>query len=250
MNVLNYIKSTTKKRGMHFSLMDPDQKKSGLKEAGETAAKLGKMGTDVILVGGSTNIKPEFLDDFVLTVKKNFKGPVILFPGGLDGVTKYADAILLMSLVNSRNPYWITGVQSKAAPYIKQTGVEAIPMAYLIIEPGMKVGEIGEADLIKREDSKRTGGYAAAAELSGFALIYLEAGSGAPQHVPIAMVESARKNAKIPLIVGGGIRKAEDAKKILQAGADIIVTGTVIEDDVHKVKDIITVVKHFKKQVI
>ncbi|PKL73018.1 MAG: geranylgeranylglyceryl/heptaprenylglyceryl phosphate synthase, partial [Methanobacteriales archaeon HGW-Methanobacteriales-2] len=35
------------------------------------------------------------------------------------------------------------------------------------------------------------------------------------------------------VIVGGGIRAGEDAKKVAQAGADIIVTGTVVENTSH-----------------
>lgn len=60
-------------------------------------------------------------------------------------------------------------------------------------------------------------------------LIYLEAGSGAVNSVSAEMIKAVKKNISIPLIVGGGIRTAEQAEKICTAGADIIVVGNVLE---------------------
>ncbi len=247
MKVLESIKKTTKKRPMHFSLIDPDPKKNGISEAGETAARLSSMGTDAIMVGGSTGVNAKFLDMFVLAIKKNFKGPVILFPGGMQGLTRHADALFFMSLLNSRNPFWITRIQEKAALHVKRMGIETIPMAYIIIEPGMKVGKVGEADLIKRYENDRAAGYAAAAELLGFSVVYLEAGSGATSPVTPKMVSSVKRRIGIPLIVGGGITNPGQAKQATKAGADIIVTGTIIEDDVEMVRNIIKAVKEFRK---
>jgi phosphoglycerol geranylgeranyltransferase len=53
----------------------------------------------------------------------------------------------------------------------------------------------------------------------------------------------------VPLIVGGGIRRAGQAKNIAEAGADVIVTGTIVEQDISKLKTIINVIKRpqFKK---
>ena len=55
------------------------------------------------------------------------------------------------------------------------------------------------------------------------------------------MITCVKKNIKVPLVVGGGIRNPEDAKNILNAGADIIVIGNAIEKDpsfLKKVSDI------------
>jgi phosphoglycerol geranylgeranyltransferase len=40
-----------------------------------------------------------------------------------------------------------------------------------------------------------------------------------------------RSNLRIPIIVGGGIRTPEDSLMVKNAGANAIVTGTVIEDE-------------------
>ena len=94
----------------------------------------------------------------------------------------------------------------------------------------MKVGEVGEADLVGRDDLERAIEYALAAELFGMSLLYLEAGSGAPEPVPPAMVSAVKKEVSIPLIVGGGIVEANQAAALARAGADIVVTGTLVEN--------------------
>ena len=112
---------------------------------------------------------------------------------------------------------------------MKAWGLEAIPLAYLIVEPGMRAGEIGHADPIPREDATEAVRYALAAQYMGMQLVYLEAGSGAPEPVPSAMVTAVKRAISIPLIVGGGIRTPEAARAVARAGADIVVTGTVVE---------------------
>lgn len=104
-------------------------------------------------------------------------------------------------------------------------------MGYIIVEPGMEAGMVGEAECIARDDVKSAIGYSVAGELLGMKLIYLEAGSGAPEPVPQNIISGVKESIDIPLIVGGGIRRAEHAEAAVQAGADIIVTGTVVEEE-------------------
>ena len=101
---------------------------------------------------------------------------------------------------------------------------------YVIIEPGMKVGEVGEADPVRRDDIARAIGYAMTAEFFGMDLVYLEAGSGAPEPVPSEMIRGVKESIDIPLVVGGGVTSAEKAADIARAGADIVVTGTLVEN--------------------
>jgi phosphoglycerol geranylgeranyltransferase len=60
--------------------------------------------------------------------------------------------------------------------------------------------------------------------------IYLEAGSGAKRVVPPEMIHAVKRYISGPLIVGGGIRSREQALAAASAGADIIVTGNVVEN--------------------
>ncbi|MEE1118048.1 MAG: geranylgeranylglyceryl/heptaprenylglyceryl phosphate synthase [Methanosphaera sp.] len=238
MNVENYINETLKDHKMHFTLIDPDEQSP--EEAAKMAQAAEKANSDGILVGGSITDQ----DDLNLTVKaikENTDLPVVLFPGNISGVSKFADAILFMSLLNSTNPYWITGAQALSAPSIKKMGIETIPMGYLIIEPGGTVGWVGDAKPIPRKKSDLALAYSMAAEFLGMRVIYLEAGSGADSHIPLDFIMKVKKLTNLILIVGGGIRTAQDAKEVSQAGADIVITGTVVEeteDAYEKIKEL------------
>lgn len=239
------IYKSSEKAALHFSLIDPDPEKT--KNLEEVVKKLTKWGTDAVMVGGSTLSDKSYLDSVVKKIKQNTDKPVILFPGDANGISRYADAVFFMSLLNSKDPYWISGIQSRGAFFVKEADIEVIPMAYVIIEPGMKAGEVGKADLIKRDDSEKAARYALAAQYFGMSLVYLEAGSGADKPVPVEMVKKVRQSLEIPLIVGGGIRSASAAEERVRAGADIIVTGTIIERDANKVREIIEAVKSVKR---
>jgi phosphoglycerol geranylgeranyltransferase len=72
--------------------------------------------------------------------------------------------------------------------------------------------------------------HALAGQYLGMRFIYLEAGSGAKNSVPPDMVRTVKHYIDVPLIVGGGIRSREQALAAASAGADIIVTGNVVEE--------------------
>ena len=71
--------------------------------------------------------------------------------------------------------------------------------------------------------------YSLAAQYLGMRFLYLEAGSGVTSHVPVDMISQVKKVYNGKLIVGGGIKNVQDAVKISNAGADIIVIGTLLE---------------------
>lgn len=228
MKVTDYIYERVKKGTMHMTLLDP------AKQDPEHAAKMASvaegMGTDAIMVGGSTGVTQENLDATILAIKKKVKVPVIYFPSGAHAISPYADAMYFMSMLNSTTVENVILQQVKGAPIVKMIKVEPISMGYIIVEPGMKVGEVGKARPIPRTDPKTAAAYALAAEYMGMKLVYLEAGSGAPEAVPLDMIAAVKKTITVPLIVGGGIRDAQTAEKVRLAGADIVVTGTVVED--------------------
>ncbi|MBI5061442.1 MAG: phosphoglycerol geranylgeranyltransferase, partial [Candidatus Aenigmarchaeota archaeon] len=156
--------------------------------------------------------------------------------------------IFFMSLLNSRTPVWITGMQAKGALAIQQADLEPIPVGYLVVEPGMKVGKVGKATLIKQKEHRKAAAYALAAQYFGMRFVYLEAGSGATKPVPPEMVMAVSSAVDIPIIVGGGLKTPEAVVQRLVAGADIIVTGTVIEKDFEKLRKIISEINKFKRR--
>jgi phosphoglycerol geranylgeranyltransferase len=213
---------------LHFTLIDPE-KSRGEQAAAVARAAVGA-GSHAILLGGSTGITPELVGDAARAIHRTVRVPTIIFPEGPASLSSDADAVLFMSLLNSRNLDLVIRAHAHAAPVVRRLGLEAIPMGYLVVAPGMRVGEVGQVDAVPRDSPAEAAGYALAAEMLGMRLVYLEAGSGAPEPVPIPMVAAVRKALRIPLVVGGGIRSGPEARALLQGGADILVTGTVTEE--------------------
>jgi len=228
----SYIINKLNKEGaLHFSLIDPDP----LRQSPARAARMVKYavdaGTDAIMVGGSTAHDQGYVDKTIGKIKTNLDIPIIIFPGGITNVSNKADAIFYMSLLNSADPYFIIGQQALASYMIKTSNIEPISMGYLIIEPGATAGWIGNAKLLPRRKPELTAAYSLAAEMFGFKLIYLEAGSGA-QKIPPEIINLCSKVLSIPIIAGGGVVCKEDAREFIEAGADIIVMGTYLEKNV------------------
>jgi len=244
MSIASSIIKKTGEKKLHFSLLDPDKQKPWV--AGSIAKTVEEAGSSAIMVGGSTLVSQKQVDETVKAIKKQSNLPVILFPSAAKYLSEHADAVFFMSLLNSRNLDYVIREHVKGAYFIKQSKIEPISMGYVIVEPGMTVGRIGEVELIKQDDIETAVGYALAAQYLGMNFFYLEAGSGAPTPVPNKMITAVKKNIDIPLIVGGGIRDAKTAKEKTQAGADIIVTGTKLEEEKNlkqALKDIIKAIE-------
>jgi len=214
-------------RAIHITLLDPE--KVTPQTASETAHETETSGTTAIMVGGSTVTSPTHLDRVVRAIKKTVKIPVILFPNNITGISRYADAIWFMSLLNSSDPYFIAGVHVLGAPLVKKFRLEAIPLGYIIVGEGEAVSVIGRACPIPYDKHELAAAHALAAQYLGMHFAYLEAGSGAKQTVRPEMVKVVKDLVSIPLIVGGGVKTGKQARELADAGADIIVTGTVAE---------------------
>lgn len=234
MKVENYLLRIISRDGAaHLTLIDPA--KQSPKVAGEIASDAERAGSSGIMVGGSTRAGGELLDRTVVAAKGGSDLPVILFPASEAGISKHADAIFFMSMLNSRDPYFISGAQMLGAHLVRKYKLEALPMAYIVVEPGGEAGRVGKAELIPRDKSELAAAYALAAKYLGMRLVYLEAGSGAGMPVPVEMVKAVRKIFDGTLIVGGGIRAPKAASERVRAGADVIVTGTIVEKSADRV---------------
>jgi len=245
--VFKYIVKKRKSHPLHFTLIDPDKQKP--KDAAKLAKQVEKYGSDAIMIGGSQAAQAIYLDDTIKAIKEVTDLPIILFPSSHAGVSKSADAIFFMSLLNSRSAQYLIEEQMKGSILIKSYGLETLGMAYLIVESGrMTTAEwAGDVKALPRNKPELVVGYALSAKFYGMKFVYLEAGSGAEHSVPekmIMMAKQAVTNGKNNnfVIVGGGIRDAKTAKEKVMSGADIIVTGTVGEDNPEKLRDIIDAV--------
>jgi phosphoglycerol geranylgeranyltransferase len=246
--VWKYITEKLESEGaLHFSLLDPDPFKITPEIAGQMASLAEKAGSDAIMVGGSTAFM--IIDEAVKAISESVDIPTILFPGGISGISKYADAIFFMSLFNSTNPHFIVGTQALASAEIKMLDIEPISMAYLIVAPGKTAAWVGDAKPFPRDKPKLALAYAMAAEMFGFRLVYLEAGSGAEGGgVPPEMISTVSQLIDIPLITGGGFNDAKSVRTAVESGASIVVQGTYLEkhllsDDGKGLSEIVKVLK-------
>jgi len=214
----------------YFVLIDPD--KQDIPKAVKMAKKCEKADVDVLLVGGSL-LFAHYFDELIQAIKAECSLPVIIFPGSTRQLSPFADAILFISLISGRNPSMLIGEQVTAAPIIKAMGLEAISTAYMFIESGniTTAQFISDTRPIPREKPEIAIAHVLAAEYLGMKFAYLEAGSGAKYSVPENIISTLQDYITIPLIVGGGIRTPEEARKKVSAGASFIVTGNVLEKD-------------------
>lgn len=209
-----------------------------------------KAGVDGLLIGGSLITNGDLADTLRL-VKSVTSLPSVLFPGSVSQVIPDADAILYLSLVSGRNAEHLIGKHVLAAPLIKKYGIETIPTAYMLIESGTKttVEYISGSSPLPRNKPEIAAATALASQYLGMKMIYLEAGSGAQLTVPDEMVRAVSGAVDIPVIVGGGIRSAENAASKVQNGAKVIVTGNFFEDeDNWKLLGEFSEAVHFKKK--
>ncbi len=247
MKVMDYILKKLESEKIHMGLIDPDEQSP--EDAGKIASLLEDSSSDAVMVGGSTGVGVEVVDETVKHIKENVSIPVVLFPTSAGTITPRADAIYFMSMLNSLDRQKVIGEQVKGAPIVREINLEPISMAYLVVEPGMTVGRVGEAEVIPRDEPGLAISYSLAAQYLGMRTVYLEAGSGAPSPIPSKMIREVKEAINIPLFVGGGVRTKEQAYEVANAGADVIVTGTVIEesDDIKsKVEGLVSAIKQSK----
>jgi phosphoglycerol geranylgeranyltransferase len=242
--VEKYLLERIKAEGaIHITLVDPE--KVTPPQASRVAENAKNSGTSAIMIGGSTFVSQAHLDAVVKAIRRTVKIPTILFPNNITGISHHADAIWFMSLLNSVDPYFLIGAQVLGAPLVKKYGLEPISMGYVIVGDGGTAGIVGKAIPVPYNKPELAAAHALAGQYLGMHFIYLEGGSGAKTPVPPEMIHAVKHFVDIPLIVGGGIRTKERALAAASAGADIIVTGNIIEriDAKQKVSEIIDGIK-------
>lgn len=221
------LQSHNANKPLRALLLDPD----GCQDPRKVLQIANRTGVAMVLVGGS-----EVHSDtgaFVSEVKRHTQLPVVLFPGHSSQFTPNADSILLLSLISGRNPDYLIEHHVAVAPALKRSGMEAIPTGYILIDGGCStsVQRVSRTQPIASDAIDVAVATAVAGELLGMRLIYLEAGSGAVNPVPSQLIRAVRAAVDVPLIVGGGIRSAEQYRVAVESGANIVVVGNSVESN-------------------
>ena len=230
------VQEKSKNNKMLAVLLDPD--KIVWENLDNLISKINESPATHIFIGGSL-VESNRLDELILKIRRfsRFGGqgalPIVLFPGNPSQISKSADAILFLSLISGRNPDYLIQHHVNAAPILKNSDLEIIPTAYILIDSGSQtaVEKVSKTKPIDRDDIELVINTAIAGEMLGNKLIYLEAGSGANKAVPLQMIKKVSKNIKIPLIVGGGIKDLQGIQNAYNSGADLVVVGTAFENN-------------------
>ncbi len=211
-------------------LIDPD------KVNDQTVAELIELSVsskvDYFFVGGSLVVS-NYLDQCLQLIKKSCSIPTVLFPGSPSQVSKYADALLYLSLISGRNAELLIGQHVVSAPMVKKSGLEVMSTGYMVVDGGAQttVSYISNSSPLPSDKSEIAVCTALAGEMLGMKLIYMDAGSGAKNPISETMITKVAQSISVPLIVGGGIIDPEKAYLNCKAGADVIVVGNAIEKD-------------------
>ena len=229
--ILELLKRARRENRKLFAvLVDPDKSDD---RSLDVLTKTGKeAGIDLFLVGSSI-LRDDRFDSTLLRLKQQAHCPVIIFPGNAMQVSEHADGILLLSLISGRNADLLIGQHVLAAPFLRNSGIEIIPTAYLLIDSGAptSVSYMSQTLPIPHDKDDIASCTALAGEQLGLQVLYLDAGSGARHPVSARMIRNVRQVTNIPLVIGGGIRTPEKAAELSQAGADMIVVGNSLETD-------------------
>lgn len=217
-------------------LIDPD-KVENLSGLEDLISRANSNKVDAIFIGGSL-VTNDDIDTLVKFVKQKFYGQVVLFPGGVNQISGFADGILFLNLISGRNPEFLIGRQVVGAPLVNKLRLDVYPTGYMLIGESSSASYMSNTKPIPYEEVEIAKATAMAGAMMGNHLIFMDAGSGANQPVAEEMIRSVRENIDLPLIVGGGIRNFDQAMNALEAGADMIVVGNVLEKEPHLIQEL------------
>ncbi|MBN1158526.1 MAG: geranylgeranylglyceryl/heptaprenylglyceryl phosphate synthase [Bacteroidales bacterium] len=230
-------------RKIFIVLIDPEfHTVDSVRKTADTATIAG---TDLILVGGSLTSRP--VDNLIEAIKDSTDCPVLLFPGNLFQLSDKADGILLSSMISGRNPEYLIGNHVLISQFLKKSGLEIIPTGYLLIDghPLSSVEYISNTRPIPADKTDIIAATALAGEQLGLKLIYLEAGSGAARPVKEHAITAIKNIVTLPLIAGGGIKTPADIRLLYKSGANGVVVGSAVENDLRILKSLARVKLEF-----
>lgn len=230
--ILTHLKTLRKENKKALAvLVDPD-KITDAAHVTHVINLIKHAGADMVCVGGSLMVEDRF-HEVMKEIKERCSIPVILFPGSPQQLSASADAMLFLSLISGRNAELLIGQHVQAAPVIKKSGIEVIPTGYMLVDCGRPTtaSYMSQTFPIPYNKPEIASATAMAGEMLGLGCIYLDGGSGADKPVSPTMIEAVRASVDCPIIVGGGIRTERQVQEAYDAGADMIVIGTVFETE-------------------
>jgi len=105
---------------IHMTLVDPE--KVTPEQASQIAENAKASGTAAIMIGALHFCFSESSGRRFESHPSAVKTPTILFPNNITGISRHADAIWFMSLLNSVDPYFLVGAQISRRTTVKKFG--------------------------------------------------------------------------------------------------------------------------------
>lgn len=235
-SILNILKDSRKKLAL---LIDPEKNHTST-DLAPILERLSALKPDFIFVGGST-VSHEQMDRCLKHLKAHTNIPLIIFPGSHEQINDQADGILYLSLLSGRNPDYLIGQQVRSAKSLKDMEIETISTAYLLVDGGKNssVAYVSQTSPIPNDQVSIAVNTAVAGQLLGFGCVFMDAGSGALNSVSTEMIGAVKEEIDIPLIIGGGLKSISDIENAYEAGADVVVIGNKIEEDIDFMLDMV-----------
>lgn len=223
--------SIASRKGQIAVLIDPD-KCSDKTKLSELLKRAKFANVDFLFVGGSTVSQHDFIESIEF-IKQSSSIPLVIFPGASHQISNEADALLYLSLISGRNPDFLIGHHVQSAQEVFEMDIEVIPTAYILIDGGStsSVAYVSQTTPIPSDHHSIIMNTAKAGVLQGKKLIYLDAGSGAKKPIPSQVISRLQELNK-PVIVGGGIKTREKIESLKESGANVIVIGNQLEENI------------------
>jgi len=228
-------------------LVDPD-KKNETEDLIPLVERINLLSPSAIFIGGSTVNSQDF-KHCITKVRELTSTPIVLFPGSHLQIDDQADSILFLSLISGRNPDFLIGHQVEAAHILKKMDLEVIPTGYMLIDGGKTsaVSYVSQTTPIPSDQTVIAVKTAIAGEMLGLKAIFMDAGSGAKKSIPTQLISDVKESISIPLIVGGGIRTIDEIDAAFNSGANLVVIGNKIEENIDFLLDIKNSIKKTNK---
>ena len=211
-----------------FVLVDPERTSAA--DAAALAARAEADGAAALLIGTSYDSTSR-TGEVAAAARRACRLPLLLFPGSAAQLVPEVDAVLLLSLVSGRNAQYLIEEHVRAVPFFRRHPVPAISTAYILVDGGhvTAVEAVSQTRPLPADKPEIAAAHAIAGQMIGMAAVYLDAGSGAGAPVAPAVIRAVRGAVTLPLLVGGGLRTAEQVCDARRAGADFVVVGSAIE---------------------
>lgn len=220
-------------------LIDPETYANQSSKLVEICKKINLSKLDFVFIGGSTVSTDDF-DNCMSILKEHCKVPIVIFPGSPNQISEDADAILLLSLISGRNPDFLIGHHVQVAPLLNKIDLEILPTGYILVDGGnlSSVAYVSQTTPIPQDKTSIVANTALAGIQLGLKNIFIDAGSGAKRAVSPEIIAKVKSTCQVPLIVGGGFKSVAEIKNAFDSGANVVVIGNKIEDDINFLLDL------------